>query len=157
MAKRIAGGQAIAINKRLLAKLEKLGASGITSRWAAMALMMSEDTFARRRLDHAGFAAAWARGRARFSEMVAAAAPKVHKGLIINATTKTESAPGGNVAAQLGFIEKVLRKPDAEEVQGQVSLEELGVGPQDSGPIEIQEVRVRRIKRTGRIEDDIFG
>ncbi len=154
-----AGKPPFAITKVVLAKLEKLGESGIVQRWAAMALMMSEDTFIRRKLDNADFAKAWERGRAKFALKISQRAVKIHDGLYKNATHSSEAAPGGIVSAQLGYLDKVIRRPDAsEELQGQVNIEELGGASieQTNGPIEIQEVRVRRIRRvpSGRIEDE---
>lgn len=161
-AKRIGPGRpAIAITKAVLKKLEKLGASGLNQRWAAQALGMSEDTFGLRRQDNPDFSAAWRRGRAAYAMMIASKAPAVIQGLLKNATTKTKGAPGGNVAAQLGFLEKVVRKTDGDEIQGYVNPDELGgIGPSpqegQGEAVEIQEVRVRRIRRvgTGRIEDE---
>lgn len=151
------GRPAFAITQSVLKKVEKLGAAGLNQRWAAMALGIGQDTFHVRLQDNSEFSDAWKRGKAKLAMEIAEAAPKVIRGLIKNAITPTEASPGGNVAAQLGFHGKVLRDAN-EEAQANINLEELGggIGPQESGPIEIQEVRVRRITRSpakGRIED----
>lgn len=154
-----AGRPPFAITKAVLKKLEKAAQSGVAQKWAAMALGISQETFTLRLQDNPDFLDAWRRGREKFSEMVMEAAPKIMRGLILNGTTPTENAPGGHVGAQLGFLEKVVRRPDAEENQGHVNLEEIGgiaQAPEEGGITEIQEVRVRRIRRipSGRIEDD---
>lgn len=155
-AKSHAGRPPLALTPKFLAKLEKIGASGVNQKWAAQALCINVETFIIKRREYPEFSEAWERGKAKFAAMILEAAPKIMSGLIKNGITKTDSAPGGNVSAQLGFIEKVLRRTDAEEIPGHVNFEELGNAP-DAGPIEIQEVRIRRITRNkGRIEDDIL-
>ena len=105
-----AGRKAIAITPEVLARVESAGDSALTMTQAAALVGMSLTTLSRKLTEFAELNEAWLRGKAKRSARLLDAAKLIEAGLITNAITPIKGQPGGNIAAQAIFYDKVIGK-----------------------------------------------
>ena len=123
----------------VLAAVEQLADTNLTKQMSAEAIGLSGPYFADLINKPGPMHDAWQRGKAIRAQRILEAAQRVEMGVIINATTPTKLFPGGIVAAQALFMDKI---------QG------VDNGATEAGPTtETDEVIFRRVRPTAASAD----